>query len=325
MSKDFWKNYKKPIFALAPMDGYTDSAFRRICREVSSEVVVYTEFTSVEGLSCGAQRIKDRFSFHPCEKPVIAQVFGHDIPSYVYAAKYLETLGFTGIDINMGCPSKKIVKSECGIALRKNHSQAWKIIEAVANATRLPVSVKTRLGWSDHSDLEAFARGAQNSGANLIAVHARTYLQPYGCPANFEPLYRLKETLRIPILGNGGIASLRDGREKLGNLDGFMIGQASWGNPWVFQERKNIEFSEKVPVIKRHARYLVELRGEKFGVREMRKHLLHYIRSIPNASKYRIRFASVEKLDEIFSLLNSVNDEVLFQKNNAPVCGFATI
>lgn len=309
MNKNFWKNHKKPIIALAPMDGYTDSAFRRICREINPEILVFTEFTSAEGLSHGAKRIMERFYFHPSEQPVIAQIFGSDIPSYALAAQYLEAQGFIGIDINMGCPSKKVVKSEQGVALRKNHDLAFRIIEAVAKHTKLPVSVKTRLGWKSEEDLLAFGLGAKNAGANLITIHGRTYCDSYGSPANFSPIYELKRNLTIPVLCNGGITSLEDGRTKLQNLDGFMIGRASWGNPWIFSEQKKVSPEEKLEVMKRHIRYVIELKGEKYGMFEVRKHIAAYFRSIPNASNLRVNLMQSSDVKSVFGLLDKMRLE----------------
>src|SRR3989344_2269563 len=315
MNKDFWKNMQKPIIALAPMDGYTDSAFRRICKEVNPEIVVFTEFTSADGVHYGAEKVLERFRFHKIEQPVIAQIFGKDVESFITSAKYLESLGFSGIDINMGCPSKKVVKSEHGVALRKNHDLAFKLIEAVVKNTKLPVSVKTRLGWDSDGDLIAFGKGAEAAGANLITIHGRTYCEPYGCPANFDPIYELKRNLTIPVIGNGGITSLDDGRKKLGNLDGFMIGQASWGNPWIFAG-KAVTFEEKIPLMKKHAEYLIELKGERVGCMEIRKHLLMYVRGIPSASKYRMRLVQVDSLNTVYSVLDEiVNDYVHAQAN----------
>ena len=184
MSKDFWNNLPKPIVILAPMDGYTDSAFRQICKEVNPAIVVVTEFVSADGITHGATKLRSKLGFDPAEQPIIAQIFGKDPASFAAATRYCEEQGFSGIDINMGCPSKKVVKSEHGIALRRNLTQAFKLIEAVAANTTLPVSVKTRLGWSDASDLLEFGQGAQNAGANLLTIHGRTYTVPYSCPAD---------------------------------------------------------------------------------------------------------------------------------------------
>ncbi len=311
MNKDFWNRQTKPIIALAPMDGYTDSAFRRVCKSVNPTIIVFTEFTSVEGLAHGAQKLRDRFRYDPEEQPIIGQIFGHDIASFVQAAQWLEEQGFAGVDINMGCPSPKVVKSEQGIGLRRTPEHALQIIEAVAKATRLPVSVKTRLGLSDASDLNSFGRGVQDAGANLITIHGRTYDEPYNCPADFAPIEELKQQLSIPVIGNGGILSVTDGKEKLGTLDGFMIGRAAIGNPWVFSEQPKPAFADKVPLIKKHAEDLFILKGEKIASMEIRKYLAAYVRGLPNASQYRQRLVRVTSLEEIHRLLDAVTKDVM--------------
>ncbi len=307
MSKNFWKNLAKPIIALAPMDGYTDSAFRRVCKEVNNGIIVYTEFTSADGIHFGAQKVKDRFNFDPSEQPIIGQIFGKNTETFITAAKYLEECGFAGIDINMGCPSKKVVKSEHGVALRKNHEQAFKLIEALANNTKLPVSVKTRLGWKDAEDLVAFGKGVESAGAQAIAIHGRTYSVPYNCPADFEPIYELKNNVTIPVIANGGITSLKDGRDKLGNLDGFMIGQASFGNPWIFSEsEQDLNFEQKVPLIKKHLQYLIEDKGDRVALLEIRKHLLKYVRGVEHASSFRSQLVQVSSFDEASKILDEI-------------------
>lgn len=308
MSKDFWQKIKKPVIALAPMDGYTDSAFRRVCKMVNPDIVVFTEFTSADGLHHKAKKLQDKFRYDTAEHPIIAQIFGKNIETFVTAAKYCEEKGFDGIDINMGCPSKKVVKSEHGVALRKKPDLAFQLVEAVAKATILPVSVKTRLGWSDSDDLISFGKGLENAGANLITIHGRTYSEPYGVPAHFESIYELKKNVTIPVIGNGGITSIADGKNKLGNLDGFMIGQASFGNPWVFSESPTPSFTNKIPLIKKHAELLFELKGEKVAMLEIRKHLLHYVKGLPHASLYRSKLVQVKSLPEIDDALQSIVD-----------------
>jgi len=306
MKKDFWQKLKKPIIALAPMDGYTDSAFRRVCKEANPSIIVFTEFTSADGLHHGAKKLQEKLQFHRSEKPIIAQIFGKNIETFITAAKYCEELGFSGIDLNMGCPAKKVVRSEHGIALRKNPDKAFRLIEAVAKNTNLPVSVKTRLGWNDASDLIDFGLGAQNAGADLITIHGRTYNVPYSGPADFGPIYELKKVLKIPVIGNGGITSIADGLSKLGNLDGFMIGRAAFGNPWVFSPKPPKNFRTKIPLIKKHAKYLIQSKGLKVGTFEIRKHLTAYVKSIPNASQYRQLLVQVKSLAEIDSALKAV-------------------
>lgn len=308
MAKDFWNILKRPIIALAPMDGYTDSAFRRIVRSMNTDVVVFTEFTSAEGLQHGAQKIRDRFRFSQDEHPIIAQIFGNDIPAFIEAGKWLEAQGFDGIDINMGCPAPHVVKSEQGVALRTQPDRAFALVRAVANATTIPISVKTRLGWENADDLVAFGQGLENAGARCIIVHGRTYVEPYNVPADFEPIYELKRHIDIPVIGNGGITSLADGHEKLGHLDGFMIARAAIGNPWAFRPGDAPTFAGRIPVIRAHVRLLVELKGSRIGMLDIRKHLSGYIKGIPGASRYRmelVRSTSIEEVDAVLGRIDA--------------------
>jgi tRNA-dihydrouridine synthase B len=310
MQKDFWKKIKKPIIALAPMDGYTDSAFRRVCKKINPKIILFTEFTSADGIHHNAKKLLEKLAFIKSEKPIIAQIFGKNIETYITAAKFCEEQGFDGIDINMGCPSKKVVKSEHGVALRKKPELAYKIIEAVASATSLPVSVKTRLGWKNADDLIEFGQGIQNAGASLITVHGRTYIQGFSEKADYRPIYKLKKHVKIPIIGNGDITSISQGQKMLKNLDGFMIGRAAVGNPWVFSNQPVPSFSDKIPLIKKHAQLLFKTKGEKVGQLEIRKHLVSYVKSIPNASKHRTKLVHVSSLSEISAILNTIKNKV---------------
>ena len=306
-TKSFWHERKKPIIGLAPMDGYSDSAYRRVCKAVNPDIVTVTEFTSADGLHYGAERLRKKLAFHPSEQPVIAQIFGKSTETFVTATKVCEDMGFSGIDINMGCPSKKVVKSEHGVALRRNPDLAFELIEAVASNTALPVSVKTRLGWDSAEDLIPFCKRAENAGANMICIHARTYVEPYNVPAQWEHLYALKQEIGIPLLGNGGIESLQDGLDKLNNLDGFLIGQATFGNPWIFSTHGQPQsFKEKLPLILNHAKWLIEDKGERVGTREIRKHLLSYVKGIDGAKAIRSALCRVESLDEITEILSGL-------------------
>lgn len=306
MSKDFWKNINKPILALSPMEGWTDSAMRQVVKSVNSDVVTFTEFTSVEGLRHNPDKVKRRLHFEQSEKPVIAQIYGKNLENFKNAVKICEDMGFTGIDINMGCPAKKVVKSEQGIALRKNHDLAFKMINVVAKSTSLPVSVKTRLGWNDASDLIDFSKGAENAGADLLSIHARTYQVPYGCEPDYDPLYELKKHITIPLIGNGGVTHYDEIEKRLQNLDGIMIGQGAMGNPWVFTKNTPKNFKEKIPTIKKHVELLIKYKGDKFGLLNSRKHLLSYIKGIEGASETRRSLATATTKDEVFSILDSL-------------------
>jgi len=307
-TKHFWQQLPKPIIGLAPMDGYSDSAFRRVCKSVNSDLITVTEFTSADGIHFNAQKLIKRLAFHPSEQPVIAQIFGKNTETFISAAKVVEDMGFSGIDINMGCPSKKVVKSEHGVALRRNLDKAFELIETLANATSLPVSVKTRLGWSDSSDLVTFGKGAENAGAQMICIHGRTYVEPYNVPAQWDPVYQLKEAISIPVLGNGGIESYQDGINKRGCLDGFLIGQASFGNPWIFCPKGHApSLSEKIDLILQHAQWLVDDKGLRVGMREIRKHLVQYIKGVNGAKAFRSQLVRVESVSEIRDILSSID------------------
>jgi tRNA-dihydrouridine synthase B len=318
MNKRFWDDMKKPIIGLAPMDGYSDSAFRRICREVNPSIVTVTEFTSADGLHFNAQQLKKKLYFHPSEQPVIAQIFGKNVDTFVSATKVCEDMGFSGIDLNMGCPSKKVVRSEHGVALRKNPALACQLIEAVANATSLPVSVKTRLGWDNADDLVEFGVAAENAGANMICIHARTYQEPYKVAPQYAPVRALKAALSIPVIGNGGIESMAHGHQLCAGLDGFYIGQATFGNPWIFSEQPPTQFKDRVPLILRHAAYLIEHKGIRVGCCEIRKHLLAYVKGVHGAKALKKELVRVDSLASITELLQQViEQEETHVKNNS--------
>ncbi|MAH81149.1 MAG: dihydrouridine synthase [Rickettsiales bacterium] len=315
MTKDFWKQLPKPILGLAPMDGYSDSAFRRVCKMINPNIITVTEFTSADGLTFNADKLKRKLWFDPSEQPVIAQIFGKNTETFIRATKVCEDMGFTGIDINMGCPSKKVVKSEHGVALRKAPDLAYRLIESVAKNTHLPVSVKTRLGWNNANDLSDFCKGAENAGADMICIHARTYKEPYNVPAQFEHLFDAKKAISIPLIANGGITDMTDGLSKIKRkidsktefLDGFWIGQASFGNPWVFTpEGPPKDFELKIPVILKHAKWLIEHKGDYVGTREIRKHLLQYVKGFNGAKEYRSRLVHIEGLIDLKHVLNDL-------------------
>lgn len=286
------------------MEGYSDSPFRRTCKAVNPNIITVTEFTSADGLHYGSDKLKHKLAFDVSEQPVIAQIFGKRMDTFISAAKLCEEMGFTGIDINMGCPAKKVVKSEHGVALRKKPDLAFKLIETLANVTTLPVSVKTRLGWKDGSDLVAFGKSAESAGADMLCIHARTYVEPYNVPAQWDPVYALKQAVSIPVLGNGGIVSVADGLAKCAPLDGFLIGQASFGNPWVFDPEGRIpSFREKIPIILDHARWHIEYRGERKGTQEFRKHLLSYVKGFEGAKTWRSKLVHVASLSDIETAL----------------------
>jgi tRNA-dihydrouridine synthase B len=279
----------RPIVCLAPMDGITDSAYRRLVRGFAADVVLFSEFTSADGF-LRSERVRRRLDFTPEEHPYFVQLFGNDPLAFREAALVLEQQGVAGVDVNMGCPARKIVHSQHGSGLMRDVNQACRIVEAIANACRVEVSVKTRLGWSDPAGLVPFASALVDAGASLITIHGRTYDQAFGGQADWGPIHALKGHLPVPVLGNGDVQDHADGLRRMGNLDGFMIGRAAIGNPWAFlpdARRRHPALAERVQVMLRHYALMREERPERLALIEFRKHLVGYLRGFQLAKTAR--------------------------------------
>ena len=313
----FWSNLasRGPISTLAPMDGYTDSPYRQIVKLIAPETVVFSEFYSADGLVHSKELQKRALTHNASEYPLIIQIFWKDPATFAEAAKIIEWYGITGIDINMGCPAKKVVKSWHGSSLMINRDTAFKIVEEMAKAVKIPISVKTRLGWEDHSLLIDFVKGLENAGASLISVHGRTYKQAFTGKADFTGIYALKQEVNIPVICNGDIESYDDGISKilhpegLKNLDGFMIGRGSFGNPWCFLPG-NYEptLHEILDVMKKHWDLLWECKWRK-GMMEARKHLVQYLHGFPGVKEYRTLLVHVETPEDITQVLEKIKIE----------------
>jgi len=251
--------------------------------------------------------------FSDKEQPFIVQIFGKNPHHFAEAAQIAQSLGASGIDLNMGCPARKVVNSLHGSALIANPKLASEIITACAKAVKIPVSVKTRLGINDARKLQDFARMIEASGAKLITIHGRTAKQMYLGEANYEPIYAVKKILKIPVLGNGDITSVAKFHAKLGNLDGLMVGRGAVANPWLMREIQNSladkisrtpkTLRAKLPTIFRHAKLMVREKGEKRGMLEMRKFLANYVKGEAGAKKLREKLVRIEKLEEAEKLL----------------------
>lgn len=310
-----WSSLPRPILCLAPMAGYTDSPFRQIVKEICPQVICFTEFTSVDGILHENEATLRQIFFNPeRERPIVAQIFGRRPENFQAAARVLTQLGMDAIDINMGCPAKKIISSDCGSSLLKNPSLAEEIVRATVAGTNLPVSVKMRIGTTgyDPDYFFDFAKRMEAAGAKLFTIHGRTSKQMYGGAADWQPIYELKKIVGIPVIGNGDIRSGTEAVEKIGNLDGLMVGRGSFGNPWVFLEIaaafKGKEFHaptmlEKLPLLIRHLELSCAFKGEKWGTLEMRKHFAWYIRGIPHASELRQKLMTLESREDVLSML----------------------
>ena len=271
------------------MDGVTNSPFRQIVRMLNKDVILFSEFTSVDGL-VRSEIVRKKLIYEPCEHPFFMQLFGNSPDNFSKASRMVEEYGIWGVDINMGCPSKKIVNSQHGSALMKSPEKACRIIESIRKACSLQVSVKTRLGWKDAKNLIDFGKTLESAGASLITIHGRTYNQAFKGEANWEPIYELKRNLSIPVIGNGDILNYNHGISKLGNLDGFMIGRAAIGNPWCFINRKKYPeptHSDRIETALEHYYLLRNLKEELVALKEFRKYLGNYVSGFRNAKEWR--------------------------------------
>lgn len=314
-----WENWLRPILALAPMAGYTDSAYRQLIKGLSKKTVCFTEFTSADGIVFASKGSLRQLDFNPEEeRPLVAQIFGKNPEHFRKAAKKLEEMGVDAIDINMGCPAKKVVSSDHGSALLKNPCRALEIVEATVQGSKLPVSVKMRLG-TDHVDLPwliNFCKNLESVGVKLLTIHGRTAKQLYTGFADWEPIYEVKRHVGIPVIGNGDIRSKEDALKKLKHLDGVMVGRGTMGNPWLMAEIEAAFYggnytpprnlAEKLPALLRHAELNVQTKGEQRGIMEMRKHFVHLLRGFEGASELRSRSVQVSNLEETKAFFREV-------------------
>ena len=295
---------------LAPMAGITDLPFRLICKEMGVGLV-YTEMVSSKALMYGDEKTKLLLKSSPKEKPLAVQIFGSDVDAIAYAAKYVS--GFADIvDINMGCPAPKIVKNGDGSKLLLDLNKVKEIVETAVNNSKVPVTVKIRKGWDENHiiALEA-ARIIEKAGASAITIHGRTRNQFYSGNADWEIIKEIKKELTIPVIGNGDIKSIYDAKEKLeySNVDAIMVGRSSLGNPWIFRQIINylnnnklpdkISNEERLDVILKHIDLEVKEKGEASAIKEMRKHISAYTKSLPNSSEFRSKINLLNTRQEV--------------------------
>ena len=305
---DSFTSKNKPIVALAPMDGYCDSAFRAICRTVAPEIVVFSEFYSADGLHHNPILAKRVLTHDPIEHPLVFQIFGNTPEVFLSAGKIIESYGAQGVDINMGCPAKKVVKCGYGSGLMVDRDRAMKIVNILAENLSIPVTVKTRLGWNGAEELVEFGQCLEQAGAKLITVHGRTYQQEYTGNANWEPIQELQKNVGIPVLWNGDCKSYEDGIRKMGNLWGFMIARWSLGNPWCFLPWDyEPTWNERLTVMADHMTRMVDSKWENRACLEIRKHFTHYLHGFEGVREYRKRLAMVTSLMETENILKELS------------------
>ena len=316
-------NIELPDFPLllAPMEDVSDPPFRAVCKDKGADLM-YTEFISSEGLIRDAIKSRQKLDIFDYEKPVGIQIFGGDEDSLALASKIVDATNPDLLDINFGCPVKKVALKGAGAGVLKDVDLMIRLTTACVKSTRLPVTVKTRLGWDDHTkNIEEVAERLQDAGIKALAIHGRTRAQMYKGESQWELIAKVKENPRItiPIFGNGDIDSAEKAVEyknKYG-VDGIMIGRAAIGYPWIFNEIKHFvktgehlpspTVEDRVEVCKKHLHRSFEWKGPKVGIFEMRRHYTNYLKGLPGIKDYRLRLVTLESVDEIVAVLDEIN------------------
>jgi tRNA-dihydrouridine synthase B len=313
---------------LAPMEDVSDPPFRFLCKEQGCDMM-YTEFISVEGLIRDADKSVQKLDIYEKERPIGIQIFGAELDSMMRAAEIVEEAKPEVLDINFGCPVKKVVCKMAGAGILQDVDKMVKLTEAVVRSTNLPVTVKTRLGWDEKTMyIEEVTERLQDVGIKAISIHGRTRKQMYKGEADWSLIGKIKENPRIhiPVFGNGDIDSPQKAVEYKNRygVDGLMIGRASIGNPWIFRDIKHYvktgellpppELADKVEVVKRHLLHSVEWKGEKLGVLEMRRHYGQYFRGLPGVKEWRSKLVNTDSSIEILDILDELEQTYLLDE-----------
>ena len=305
---------------LAPMEDVSDPPFRRLCKLHGADML-YSEFISSEGLIRDAIKSRQKLDIFDYERPVGIQIFGGDEEAMALSAKIVATVRPDLVDINFGCPVKKVVSKGAGAGVLKDIDLMVRLTKAVVRSTDLPVTVKTRLGWDESSiNIEEVAERLQDVGISALTIHARTRSQMYKGHSNWSYIAKVKNNPRIhiPIFGNGDIDSPQKAleyRNKYG-VDGIMIGRAAIGYPWIFREIKHYfatgellsppTIADRVAAARNHLIWSVEWKGERQGVLEMRRHYANYFKGLPNFKEHRQRLVTLDSAAEIVTALEEI-------------------
>lgn len=305
---------------LAPMEDVSDPPFRALCKAQGCDMM-YTEFISVEGLIRDADKSVQKLDIYEEERPIGIQIFGAELDSMMRAAEIVEEAKPEVLDINYGCPVKKVVCKMAGAGILQDLDRMVELTDAVVKSTNLPVTVKTRLGWDDSTKyIEEIAERLQDVGIKALSIHGRTRKQMYKGEADWSLIGKIKENPRvhIPIFGNGDITNPQKAleyRNRYG-VDGIMIGRASIGYPWIFREIKHYfatgeilpppTIHERVAACKQHLTHSVEWKGERIGISEMRRHYTNYFRGYRNVKQYRHQLVTEYDLPTLYAILDEV-------------------
>ncbi|MEN9859319.1 MAG: hypothetical protein RIT50_1441 [Bacteroidota bacterium] len=305
---------------LAPMEDVSDPPFRAVCKDNGADLM-YTEFISSEGLIRDAIKSRKKLDIFDYERPIGIQIFGGDEESLALAAKIVEVTQPDLLDINFGCPVKKVALKGAGAGVLRDLDLMVRLTDAVVKSTSLPVTVKTRLGWDDNSkNIEEVAERLQDVGIQALAIHGRTRMQLYKGEADWTLIGKVKNNprIKIPIFGNGDIDSPEKAlayKNRYG-VDGIMIGRAAIGYPWIFREIKHFfetgqhlnppSVEERVAVCRKHLRRSIEWKNPVVGINEMRRHYANYLKGLPNIKEFRNQLVTLKTEEEINAVLDQV-------------------
>jgi nifR3 family TIM-barrel protein len=310
---------------LAPMEDVSDPPFRALCKKHGADMM-YTEFISSEGLIRDAVKSVQKMDIFEYERPIGVQIFGSDEESMVLAAQIIEQVKPDLIDINYGCPVKKVACKGAGAGLLQDIPKMVRLTKAVVNAVNVPVTVKTRLGWDDSTkNIVETAERLQDIGIEALTIHGRTRKQMYKGEADWTLIGAVKnnQRMRIPIFGNGDIDSPEKALQykNIYGVDGIMIGRASIGYPWIFNEIKAFlangehlnppTFKERMEAIEEHLNFSIQWKGEKVGIAEMKRHYGNYFKGIPHFKSYKSALVLANELAEVQAIMNEIKDEFL--------------
>lgn len=317
-------NIELPDFPLllAPMEDVSDPPFRRLCKLHGADLM-YSEFISSEGLIRDAIKSRMKLDIFDYERPVGIQIFGGDEEAMAMSAKIVDAVQPDLIDINFGCPVKKVVCKGAGAGVLKDVDLMVRLTKAVIKGTNLPVTVKTRLGWDENSiNIDEVAERLQDIGVQALTVHARTRAQMYKGSADWTHIARVKNNPRmtIPIFGNGDIDSPEKALEyknKYG-LDGMMIGRAAIGYPWIFNEIKHYfktgehlaqpTMADRIEAARNHLTWSMDWKGERVGIVEMRRHYTNYFKGVSNFKEHRLKLVTLESAESLFKALDEIQE-----------------
>ena len=313
---------ERPLF-LAPMEDVTDPSFRYMCKGFGADMV-YTEFISSDGLVREGAKSVAKLNISDGERPVGIQIYGHLIEPMVESARIAEAARPDVIDINFGCPVRKIAGRGAGSGMMRDVSLMVEMTRRIVEAVKVPVTVKTRLGWDEeHRNIEEIALRLQDAGIAALTIHGRTRAQMYTGEADWTLIGRVKNNplMKIPVIGNGDIDSPQRAAEAFDRygVDGVMIGRATYGRPWIFREIRHYldtdellpqpSVCERVEIAKRHLAKSVEVKGERVGVLEMRRHLSNYFKGLPDFKPTRLQLVTLTDVNEINATLDYIAQE----------------